>query len=68
MTNLSINAIRSCTTAAEAKAILADRRLTVLTLTATYGADHPTTKLFDADYWAMVDEYADLVNAGVIAR
>lgn len=68
MTNLSINAIRSCTTAAEAKDILRDMRATVLVLTTAYGADHATTKLFDADYWAAVDEYADLVNAGVIAR
>ncbi len=66
--NLSIRAINACTTAAEGKAILSDMRRTVLTLEAAYGVEHPTTKLFDADYWAAVDEFAYLVNAGIIAR
>ncbi len=71
MTNtapLSIRAIAACTTLAECKAILADRRQTLIVLETTYGVSHPTTMLFSADYDAMTDEMIEMLDTGALSK
>lgn len=46
-------------TLVEAKAIAADMRKTVLVLETTYGANHPTAKMFSDRYFDFVDVMAE---------
>ena len=57
-TPTSIRAIQACKTLAEAKAICADMRETVLALEGAYGPDAEVVKLFERDYDNAVDEMA----------